>query len=89
MASALDFKALGYALIGILALTVLILSVVSLRREIISGTPPNGFSPVIIIIAALCALIALLTAYVQFQRASSTMLRLETAEISSNNELHR
>ena len=83
MPDGLGFKALGYALIGLLALTVLILSIVSLRIEIISGTPPNGFSPVIIIIAALCALIALLTAYVQFQRASSTMLRWQTAVITS------
>ena len=82
MADVLAFKALGYALIGLLAFTVLILSIVSLRREIIFGTPPNGFSPVIIIIAALCALIALAIAYVQLQRPVSTLLRWERASFS-------
>jgi hypothetical protein len=83
MAGALAFKALSYGLVGLLALTVLILSIVSLRREIISGKPPNGFSPVILIIAALCAFIVLLTAYIQLQRTTSTMLRRETAAITS------
>jgi hypothetical protein len=72
MPDVLAFKALGYALIGLLAFTILILSIVSLRSEIIFGTPPNGFSPVIIIITALCVVIALVTAYVQLQRPVST-----------------
>jgi hypothetical protein len=48
------------ALIGLLALTVLILSVVALRKEIVFGKPLSGFLPVVLIIGALCALIALL-----------------------------
>jgi hypothetical protein len=74
----LAFKALSYGAVGLLALTVLILSVVWLRIEIISGKPLSGFLPVLLIIAVLCALISLLTAYVQFQQATSTMLHWGT-----------
>jgi hypothetical protein len=79
----LAFKALSYGAVGLLALTVLILSVVWLRIEIISGKPLSGFLPVLLIIAALCALISLLTAYVQFQQATSTMLHWERAAFTS------
>jgi hypothetical protein len=78
----LAFKALSYGAVGLLALTVLILSVVWLRIEIISGTL-SGFLPVLLIIAALCALISLLAAYVQFQQATSTMLHWERAAFTS------
>ena len=81
MPDVLAFKALGYALIGSLALTVLILSVVSLRIEIISGKPLNSFLLVVVIIATLCAFIALLTGYVQLQRAISPVLRWERVSI--------
>jgi membrane-bound ClpP family serine protease len=79
----LAFKALSYGAVGLLALTLLILSVVWLRIEIISGKPLSGFLPVLLIIAALCALISLLTAYVQFQQATSTMLHWERAAFTS------
>jgi hypothetical protein len=79
----LAFRALSYGLVGLWALTVLILSVVWLRIEIISGKPLSGFVPVLLIIAALSALISLLTAYVQFQQATSTMLHWERAAFTS------
>jgi hypothetical protein len=79
----LAFKALSYGAVGLLALTLLILSVVWLRIEIISGKPLSGFVPVLLIIAALSALISLLTAYVQFQQATSTMLHWERAAFTS------
>jgi hypothetical protein len=81
MPDVLAFKAVGYALIGFLALTVLILTVVSLRTEIISGKPLNSFVPVVIIIATLCAFIALFTAYLELQRANSLLLRWERVSI--------
>jgi hypothetical protein len=81
MPDVLAFKALGYALIGLLALTVLILSVVSLRIEIISGKPLNSFLLVVVIVATLCAFITLLTGYVQLQRAISPVLRWERVSI--------
>ncbi len=83
MPDPLAFKALSYGAVGLLALTLLILSVVWLRIEIISGKPLSGFLPVLLIIAALCALISLLTAYVQFQQATSTMLHWERAAFTS------
>jgi hypothetical protein len=79
----LAFKALSYGAVGLLALTLLILSVVWLRIEIISGKPLSGFVPVLLSIAALSALISLLTAYVQFQQATSTMLHWERAAFTS------
>ena len=89
MPDPLAFKALSFGLVGLLALTVLILSVVWLRIEIISGKPLSGFLPVLLIIAALCALISLLAAYVQFQQATSTMLHWERAAFISKNEPRR
>jgi hypothetical protein len=77
MPDVLVFKALGYALIGLLGVTVLILSIVWLRIEIISGKSLNSFLLVVVIIATLCAFIALLTGYVQLQRAISPVLRWE------------
>ena len=58
MPDPLAFKALSYGAVGLLALTLLILSVVWLRIEIISGKPLSGFVPVLLIIAALCAHLA-------------------------------
>ena len=43
MPDPLAFKALSYGLVGLLPLSVLILSVVWLRIEIISGKPLSGF----------------------------------------------
>jgi hypothetical protein len=88
MPDALAFKALSYGLIGILALAGLILSFVSLRREIICGKPPSRFSPVILIIAALCAFIALLTAYIHSSERLQIMLRWERAAVTSQVERH-
>jgi hypothetical protein len=89
MPDALTFKAVSYGLIGILALAGLILSFASLRREIISGKPPKGLSPVIVIIAALCAFIALLTAYIHSSGRLPIMLRWERAAVTSQHERHR
>ena len=89
MPDPLAFKALSYGAVGLLALTLLILSVVWLRIEIISGKPLSGFVPVLLIIAALSALISLLTAYVQFQQATSTMLHWERAAFTLRNEPRR
>jgi hypothetical protein len=66
----LAFKAVSYGLAGILALAGLVLSVVSLRIEIIYGKPVHGLLPVTLMIASLCFLIVLLTAYVQLQPAA-------------------
>jgi hypothetical protein len=63
----LVFKPVSYALILLLVLTGLTLAVVSLKKELISGSPLNGLFPFVLIIAGLCVLMAPTTAYVQFQ----------------------
>jgi hypothetical protein len=85
MADALAFKVLSYGLIGLLALTVLILSIVSLRREIFAGQPVNGLLPVVLVLAALCASIALFAAYIHFLQVSSILLRWDAAAFTSAN----
>jgi hypothetical protein len=71
--------------VGLLALTALVLSIISLKREIVSGKPLDGFLPVALIIAALCASIALLAAYIHFLQVSSILLRWDAAAFSSAN----
>lgn len=83
MADPLAFKALSYGLIGLLASTVLVLWMVSLRREIIAGKSLNGLLPVLVVVAALCAFIGLLSAYVQFHQPSSILLQSGTLGINS------
>jgi hypothetical protein len=84
MADALVFQALSYGVVGLLALAALVVCVVSLRKETISEQPLHGLIPVLLLLAALCASIALLAAYIQFQQATSTMLRPDTAAFTSD-----
>jgi hypothetical protein len=70
VADPLAFKLLSYGLIGLLASTVLMLWVVSLRREIMSGKSLQGLLPVVLVVAVLCAFIALITAYIEVRQAS-------------------
>jgi hypothetical protein len=79
----LAFKALSYGLAGLLALAAIVLSVVSLRIEIIYGKPVHGLFPVVLMISALCVFIVLVTAYVELQRPVSTLLRWERAAFTS------
>jgi hypothetical protein len=52
----LAFNALNYALAVLLALAALVLSLISLRIEIIYGKPFNGLFPTVLIIGAFCLL---------------------------------
>jgi membrane protease YdiL (CAAX protease family) len=79
----LAFKAVSYGLILLIALVVLVLSLVSFRKEFISDKPVHGLFPLVLIIAGLCVLISLATAYVQFQRPVSILLRWERAALTS------
>jgi hypothetical protein len=79
----LVFKPVSYALILLLVLTGLILAVVSLKKELISDSPLNGLFFLVLIIAGFCVLIALATAYVQFQWPASILLRWERAALNS------
>jgi hypothetical protein len=75
MLDPLAFKTLSYALAVLLALAALVRSLISLRIEIIYGKPFNGLFPTVLIIGAFCLLSLLFTAYVQYQRSASTMVR--------------
>jgi hypothetical protein len=79
----LALQAVSYALAGLLALAGLILSAISLKGEIVSGKPLNGLFPVVLIIAALCVLISLATAFLQIQRPVSILLRWERAAVTT------
>jgi hypothetical protein len=74
------FRGVRYGLIGVLALTGLILSVVSLKREFLSQKPLYDFI-VVVLIVGLCGLVSALTAYVQFQRPVSILLKWERAAL--------
>jgi hypothetical protein len=88
MADALVFQALSYGVVGLLALAALVVSVVSLRKETISEQPLHGLISVLLLLAALCASIALFAAYIHFLQVSSILLRWETAAFTFTNERH-
>jgi hypothetical protein len=62
MPAHLLFKALSLTLVVLLVITVLALSVVSLREEYRSGQALTGVFSLVLIIITFCVLIALLTA---------------------------
>ena len=72
MDAAFAFKALSYGLVGLLAIRVLALSLISLRRDIHSGRPLTGLVRFALVIAVFCLLVTLYTAYVRLKRATST-----------------
>ena len=73
----------SYMLLGLLAITVLAVALVSLRKEALTGTPVAGLLPLTLIIVTLCAFIALLTVYVRFQRAQAITLRFDRVAVLS------
>jgi len=66
------FKALSYGLVGLVAIKVLALSLISLRRDIHSGRPLTGLVRFALVVAVFCVLVTLYTAYVRFKRVTST-----------------
>jgi len=55
-------KVLSHGIVGLLAITILALFFVSLRKEIKSGQPVSGLFPLVLIIVTFCILIVLLSA---------------------------
>jgi hypothetical protein len=68
------FKALSYGFVGLLAIGVLALSLISLRRDIRSGRPLTGLVRFALVIGVFCVLMTLYTAYVRFKRATTARL---------------
>jgi hypothetical protein len=65
------FKALSYGLVGLLALKIIALSLISLRTDIHSGRPLTGLIRFALVIAVFCVLAALYTAYVRLPMSIS------------------
>jgi O-antigen/teichoic acid export membrane protein len=82
MLDPLAFKVVSLLLLGILALTGLILAGISVKKEDISDKPLRGVFPVVLLLAALCAFVSLLTAYVHFQKPASTQLKSKIAALT-------
>jgi ABC-type Fe3+ transport system permease subunit len=79
MDSLLYFKAASFSLITLCAVTGLVVLLISARREQDSGSPIRGAVTLGIVVAGLCAALALLFAY-QIQKRTSEIFRLETVQ---------
>jgi len=69
--SVFAFKALSYGLAGLLAIRVLAMSLISLRRDIRSGRPLTGLVRFALVVAVFCVLAALYTAYIRLPMSIS------------------
>jgi hypothetical protein len=82
MLDPLVFKAVSYGFILLPALTALFLSLLSLKREYVSGKSLDGLFVLVLTIAGLCGLISVLTGYVDVKRPLSVLLKWERAAFS-------
>jgi hypothetical protein len=64
-------KGVSYLFAGFLALTALILSLVSLGKELISEKPVHGGFSLALILAAFCAVISLISTYVPIEQGNA------------------
>jgi xanthine/uracil/vitamin C permease (AzgA family) len=85
---ALTFKALSYGLMGLLWVTGLLLSLVSIRKESRSGVPLKGLMGLTIAVMGLCTFIALFAAYADKARALEKVSR-PVAKVVSEKDLPR
>jgi hypothetical protein len=85
---ALTFKALSYGLMGLLWVTGLLLSLVSIRKESRCGVPLKGLMGLTIAVMGLCAFIALFAAYADKARALEKVSR-PVAKVVSEKDLPR
>jgi multisubunit Na+/H+ antiporter MnhB subunit len=65
----LTLRALSYGLVVLVAITLLALSLISIRKENRQGEPLNGMIWFAVAIIGSCAVIALLAGYVQKARS--------------------
>lgn len=82
MPAVLAFKALSYGLIGLLAITLLALCLISVAKEAHAGEPFRGILPFASVIAGFCVLVALSSAYVRIHRTLSITLWLDRIAIT-------
>jgi hypothetical protein len=77
--SLLVFKAVTFSVIGLCALTGLAALLISAKKEQNLGPSMKGAVTLALVVAGLCAALALLFAY-QLQKHASEILRLERAD---------
>jgi hypothetical protein len=65
----LALSAISHTVIGLLLLTLLIVLLISLRRELTDGEPFHGIVHFGLSMIAICTLVALLTAFVHARKA--------------------
>jgi hypothetical protein len=75
----LIFKAVTFSVIGLCALTGLAGLLISAKKDRVLGPPMRGAITLALVVAGLCAALALLFAY-QLQKHASEILRLERAD---------
>ena len=88
MDSELTFKALSYGLIGLFWVTVLALSLISMRKESRYDAPLKGLTGLTLAVISLCAFIALGMAHVQKARLLEKVHH-PTARVISEKDLPR
>jgi apolipoprotein N-acyltransferase len=86
MDSAFTFKALSYGLIGLFWITVLAVSLISMRKESRYDAPLKGLTGLTLAVISLCAFIALCMAHVQKAKLVEK-LDHPTARVISENDL--
>jgi hypothetical protein len=79
----LIFKLITFSVIGLSALTALAALLISARKERDLGSPYAGAMTLALVVAGLCATLALLFAY-QLERQRSEALRLERVRIEAS-----
>jgi len=77
----LAFRALGYGLSGLLLLTMLVLTLVSMRKEARTDEPLEGVFTVTLLILSLCAFIALWSAYKTARSFQKLAPRMQTETV--------
>ncbi len=78
----LAIKGVSYGLVALLTVTLLALSLLSLRKEIQTGQSLMGLFPLALTITALCTVIALYSAYLRLNRTRATVLHLERTALT-------
>jgi hypothetical protein len=72
------FKGVSYLFAGFSALTGLVLSVISLKKELVPDKPAHGAFSLALILAALCTLILLFATYVPVEQVNSQRAALSS-----------
>ena len=79
----LTFRALGYGIIGLLLIMMLVLALVSMRREERWGEPLPGLFWLTLVVLGLCAFVALSSAYQSAKSLNKLAPRMQTQTVSS------